>query len=113
VDPRVVRHVASPLVQSQREPKFKGIHPSGSRREEQPPRTVQRTMERENMDLEVVQTQRKLGFRRSMRSHSEPDIKEIQLDQKEIWSSKGSSPSGLNGRETSSRTHRQFHGLRR
>jgi hypothetical protein len=37
--------------------------PSGSKREEQPPRTVQRTMDREQTTPEVVQTQRESGFR--------------------------------------------------
>jgi hypothetical protein len=74
VAPRVVRQVASPTVPSQREPKFRGSQPSGSRREEKPPRTMQRTMDREKMAPEVVQTQRESGFRRSMRSQSEPDL---------------------------------------
>jgi hypothetical protein len=68
---------------------------------------MQRTVDREQMAPEVVQTQRESGFRRSMRSQSEPDLRESQLAQRERWSSRGSSPSGLDGRETSSRTGRQ------
>jgi hypothetical protein len=47
VAPRVVRQVAPPVVPTQRELNFKGIQPSGSSREEKPPRTMQRTMNRE------------------------------------------------------------------
>jgi hypothetical protein len=49
VAPRVVRQVTPPVVQAQREPEFRGSQPSGSRREEKPPRTMQRIMDREKM----------------------------------------------------------------
>jgi hypothetical protein len=63
------------VVQAQREPEFRGSQPSGSSREEQPPRTVQR----------------KLDFRGS------------QQAQREHHSSRGSLPSGTGGREESSK----------
>jgi hypothetical protein len=107
VVPPEVRQMAPPVAQVQREPEFRGRRPSGSRREEQPPRTMQRTVDREQTAPEVVQTQRESGFRWSMRSQSEPSLRESQLAQRERWSSRGSSPSGSDGRETSSRTGRQ------
>jgi hypothetical protein len=103
----VVRQVTPPVVQAQREPEFRGSQPSGSRREEKPPRTMQRIMDREQMAPEVVQTQRESSFRGACGSQSEPDLRESQLAQRERWSSRGSSPSGSVGRETSSRTDRQ------
>jgi hypothetical protein len=69
--------MASPIVPSQREPKFRGSQPSVSTREEKPPGTMQRRMERDQMAQEVVQTQWELGFKRNMRSQSEPDLVEI------------------------------------
>jgi hypothetical protein len=63
------------VVSTQREPEFRGSQPSGSSREEQPPRTVQR----------------KLDFRGS------------QQAQREHHSSRGSLHSGTGGREESSK----------
>jgi hypothetical protein len=50
-----------------------------------------------------VKTQRESGFRKNMRYQSEPNLKERQLDQIEIWASRCSSPSDLVKRETYSR----------
>jgi hypothetical protein len=44
------------VVPAQREPYFRGSQPSGSMREEKPPMTMQRTVEREQMVPGVVQT---------------------------------------------------------
>jgi hypothetical protein len=74
VAPPVMRQVAPPVVSTQREPEFRGSQPSGSSREEQPPRTIQRRLDfrggqqvqREQMALEIVQTQRESSFRGSM-----------------------------------------------
>jgi hypothetical protein len=66
VAPQVVIQVTSPAVPAQREPEFRGSWPSGSRRKEQPPRTMQRTMDREQMAPKGVQTQRESSFIQSM-----------------------------------------------
>jgi hypothetical protein len=66
VAPPVMRQVAPLVVPAQREPELRGSQPSGSSREEQPPRTIQRRLDfrggqqvqREQMAPEIVQTQR-------------------------------------------------------
>jgi len=81
----VVINVAPPIVHAHREIYFRGIHPFGSRGEEKPPRTMQRKMDREHITPKVVQIQRELGFKRNMRSQSDPNLRER-------WESIGSSP---------------------
>lgn len=41
-------------------------------------------VQREKMDLQVMQTQRESIFRGSMRTHREPDLRESHLDQREF-----------------------------
>ena len=67
------------MVKAQREIESIGSQPSGYRREEHPPRTVQRIEDRENMAPLDVKTHRESIFRRSMQYQSEPDLREIQL----------------------------------
>jgi len=66
VAPRVVRQVIPLVVRDQRQPEFIGSHPLGSKREEQPPRTMQRTVDRKKMAPGDLQTRRETSFRRSM-----------------------------------------------
>jgi hypothetical protein len=80
VAPRVVRKVFPPIVSDQRDPYFIGRQLSKYRRKEEPLRTMQRIVNVEYMSLEVVQTQRELGFIRNMWYQSEPNLKERQLD---------------------------------
>jgi hypothetical protein len=49
VVPPEVRQMAPSVAQVQRDPKFIEIRPSRSRREEQPLKTMQRTIDREKM----------------------------------------------------------------
>jgi hypothetical protein len=94
---------------------FRGSQPLGSSREEQPPRTIHRTLDfrggqcvqREKMAPEIAQTQRGSGFKESMHTHSELDLKESQLNQRESRSFTRSFSLVLGGRQTSSKTNRQ------
>jgi hypothetical protein len=49
-------------------------------------------MQREQMAPEIVQTQRESSFRGSMRTQSEPDLRESQLAQRESHHSEGVPP---------------------
>jgi hypothetical protein len=103
----VVRQVAPPVVQAQRDPEFRGSHPSGSSGEEKPPRTVQRTVDREQVALRLCR------LRGSLRGSLDSEgFRGSQEAQRESQSLSGSQPSGPYGREASSKTVRRCHGLR-
>jgi hypothetical protein len=71
------------MVQVQREPNFRGIYISGSNGEEKPSRTLQRKVDREQVALEVVETQRESDFIGSQWIQREYEFRGRQENQRE------------------------------